>query len=240
MARHASHTWLVVALLPLVLGAGACAHRPAPPAPGRSTLAGRVEVRAPVTSATEGAGAASYGDRRLRNVARVDYSRPGFAVVYVEAMPSDPPLEEGRTDGVEVTLSDGTTGLRIDPAELAMRTGAAVSIRNASRSAHVISLPELGRVTRIEPGDEIRITVDLPGELSVHVLDHPGLRVRGFSAPGPFARVPDSGRFELVDLPPGTRRLHAWHSRLPPASIDVDLLPDRIEDVRLVLGAHGD
>jgi len=240
VSPHPSRAWLVVALLPLVLGVGGCAHRPAPPAPGLSTLTGRVEVRAPVPSAAEGSATASYGDRRLRDATRVDYSRPGFAVVYVETDPPDPAPAEDGSAPARVTLSSGTTRLRVDPAELAMRTGAVLSIHNASPAAHVISIPELGRVTPIEAGEQIRIAVDVAGELSLYVLDHPGSRVHLFSAPGPFVRLPDSGRFALTDLPPGRRRLHAWHARLPPTSVDVELLPDRIEDVDLVLGARED
>ena len=235
----AQRVLLILGFVQLIHGSGCATAVPAP-APGTSTLAGRLEVRPPMPGA--GAGQSAYGDRRLRDASRVDYSRPGFAVVHLEL--AEPAA--GRSDPVaitRITLRDGPVRVGIDPDELALATGSRLAIRNESRDRHVVSIPGLGRVMPVEPGSEVDFEVDRSGDLALYLLDRPGVSARLFSSGGPFARVADSGRFVLADLPPGMHRVHVWHSRLPPISDLVELKPDRIEWVDLVLGSpdpHGD
>ena len=64
-----------------------CVRTPPPPAPGTGTLWGYVRLvpRSGVTPGRREYG--PYADRRLRDVTFVDYSRPGFAVVYLDGPP---------------------------------------------------------------------------------------------------------------------------------------------------------
>ncbi len=226
---------ILFAVAQLVHGSG-CASREPRPAAGKSGLVGRLELRPTTGDARAGAAQSAYGDRRLRDADLVDYSRPGFAVVHLAL--SDPAKwSPGPAETVHITLSDGPARIRIDPSELVVPTGWRLAIRNSSRDRHVVSIPGLGRVVPLEPGDAFEFPVDRSGDLAIHVLDRPGTDARLFSAPGPFVRVPDSGRFLLTDLPPGTHRLHVWHSRMPPLSRLVELSPDETESVDLVLGS---
>jgi hypothetical protein len=230
-----------LAFVHLIHGSGCATAVPAP-AHGTGTLAGQLEVRSPVADSSAGSGQSAYGDRRLRDAARVDYSRTGFAVVYLE-LAEAAVWQPGPTTITRITLSDGPVHVRIDPDEVALRVGSRVAIRNASRDPHVVSIPGLGRVSPLEPDGVLEFEVDRSGDLALYLLDRPGVSARLFSAAGPFMRVADTGRFVLADLPPGMHRLHVWHSRLPPTSSLVELESDRIEWIDLVVGSpdlHGD
>ena len=63
----------------------ACASAPPAPAPGRAGAFGYLKLvpREGVVPASGGSHA--YGDREFEGVAFVDYSKPGFAVVYADA-----------------------------------------------------------------------------------------------------------------------------------------------------------
>ena len=217
----------------VVAAAAACASAPVQPPPGRSALAGRVTLVAPEAMRSGGGGNA-YGDRRLRGVERMDYSRPGFAVVYVEVEPgtSAPPAAERHT----LTLSDGVAHPLFDPAELALGRGATLVVRNASRSAHVLSIPDLELVARLAPGEELARVVEHEGDHAVHLLDDASVSARVFAAPGPYARVGSTGGFALTDLPPGRHAVHVFHPRLPPATREVVLAPDSTLEIELSLG----
>jgi hypothetical protein len=218
-----------------LLGAAlaACASGPPAPAPGHGTLAGRVALVAPAAAA-RGGSAGAYGDRRMRDVERVDYSRPGFAVVYVDVPdhldPASPPSE--------LTIVEGPVHAVLDPADLALRTGSRLVVRNAGRSAHVVSVPGLRVLASVEAGRALEIVVDRPGPHTLHLLDEPGTSARVFATSGPFATVSDSGRFAIADLPPGRYAVHVWHPRLPPVSRTVELPADTVLQVDLALGLH--
>jgi hypothetical protein len=219
------------ALLGAVLAG--CASGPPPPAPGHGTLAGRVALVAPAAAASGGSGGA-YGDRRMRDVERVDYSRPGFAVVYVDAPDdADPAPLPG-----ELTIVDGPVHAVLDPADLALRTGSRLVVRNAGRSAHVVSVPGLGVLASVAPGRTLEMVVDRAGPHALHLLDAPGTSARVFATSGPFARVSESGRFAIPDLPPGRYAVHVWHPRLPPVTRTVELPADTVLQVDLALGLH--
>lgn len=215
----------------------ACASAPDAPAPGTSAVWGELSL-VPREGVTPGGGGGSYGDRRLRDVEFVDYSRPGFAVVYVRE--KRPPA--GR---LELAIRDTRFGVRIEPAQAAIGAAGRVAIVNQGASRHVVSYPAAGVVREIAPGQVLELAVPQVGEQGVFLLDATAA-ARVFAAPGPFAVVSPSGRFTLDDLAPGRRELHAWHPRFPPARQLVELAANARVRVDLQLGvgvsgggAHG-
>jgi hypothetical protein len=194
--------------------------------PGRAGLWGYLSL---VPREGAGGGGGGYGDRLLRDVELVDYTRPGFAVVYAEGGPpaaASLPLE----------VRGGIAGVRLEPSEAALRVGAEVTVTNRDGAGHVVSCPAAGLLRHLEPGAALRFRVDAPGELSCFVPDAAETGARLCAAPGPFAVVDDAGRYELMELAPGPRRLHAWHPRFPPRSLDVELAPGEVLRLDLELG----
>jgi len=219
----------VLACWPLALGmALACASAPAPPAPGTAQAFGVLRL-VPPAGAEAGGGADAYGDRRLRDVEFVDYSKPGFAVVYVED--AEPPA------GVlDLTLRTTRVGTRLDPSKAAVGAGGRVTVRNATDEAHVLSYPAAGVVHKLEPGQALELAVARAGEQGLYLLDVPDSEATLFAAPGSFSVVSAAGRFTLRDLRPGTRVLRVWHPRFPPARREVELAPDASLEVDFDLG----
>jgi len=211
----------------------ACASAPAA-APGRAAAWGYVRLVPHAGMPAPSAGSASYGDRRLADIELVDYSRPGFAVVYAE---DGAPSPAGAP--VRLAIRSGALGPRLEPAHAALAAGGALEVANETGDARLVSCPAAGLVRRLEPGASLSIPVAGPGEWPVYLLDTPGEPARVFAAPGRWAVASAAGRFELADLPPGRHRLVAWHPRFPPAAATVELAADRAlrVDFELQVGA---
>lgn len=216
------HRALLAAVLAL-----ACAGVPDPPAPGTGQAWGALRLVPREGVQTGGGGA--YGDRRLRDVELVDYTRPGFAVVYVRG--ETPPA--GR---LELAIRESRIGTEIRPAEGAVGAAGRLVVRNETDTSHVVSYPAAGLVRRLAPGERAELEVPRPGEQGLYVLDAPDVAATVFAAPGPYSVVTPAGRFTLSDLPPGPTELHAWHPRFPPAVRRVDLAPDAQLRVDLEIG----
>ncbi len=203
-----------------------------PPAPGKGSAWGFLRL-VPREGVAPGAGAAgSYGDRRLRDVEFVDYSRPGFAVVYAEGGPSP-----GGTALLEIRAS--RLHVVLEPRYAAVGRGGTLVVRNATAASHVLSCPAARVLQRIEPGAAAEIPLLEAGEQPVFVLDaagSPGSGATVFAAPGPYAITSERGRFELADLDPGRVRLRAWHPRFPPSSRWLTVAPDTATRIDLELG----
>jgi len=199
---------------------GACASAPTP-APGQAAAFGylRLVPREGVVPAS--AGSHSYGDREFEGVDFVDYSKPGFAVVYAEPQGAGGAQRAG--DPTALVIRAGATHAVFDPPYAALGAGGEITVANQSAESHVVSCPSAGLVKRIAPGESIAIHVATPGEWPVFLLDVAGEQARVFAAPGPFRVVSSSGRYELRDLQPGRAHLRAWHPRFPPSSAWVDL-----------------
>ena len=157
----------------------ACASGAPTPAAGRSGVYGEVRLVPREGLALGGNGA--YGDRRLRDVTLVDYSRPGYAVIYAR----------GPTTGglMELAIVQGALTTRIEPAQAALGTGGAIVVRNQAEHSHVVSAPALGLVRKLAPGERLRVAADVEGALHIFVLDEPGAASLVFVSPGPFAET---------------------------------------------------
>ncbi len=213
---------------------GACASTPPLPAPGRAAAFGYVKLVPREGVPTAGA-SHSYGEREFEGVSFVDYSKPGFVVVYTDA-----PARAG--EHAALAIRAGTTHAVFDPPHAALAAGGTITVANQSGEMHVVSCPGAGLVRPLAAGDSVEIAATAPGEWPVYLLDVAGEEARVFAAPGPYRVVSSSGRFELTDLEPGHVPLHAWHPRFPPAQTWVDLAAGssvRV-DLELRVGDHDD
>jgi hypothetical protein len=224
--------WRIAALCALLAGALACAGgggAPAAPVAGTGSAWGylRLVPREGVKVSRPGAG--PYGSRRMRDVKLVDYSTPGFAVVYTES---------GQSPAGSVELEIRTTGVRtqILPEHAAVGVGGTLHVKNSTGAAHVLSIPGLGVIERIEPGKKAELALAKAGEQALFLLDAPRSETRLFVSPGPFTVVGSDGRFELRGLSPGPHELIAWHPRFPPARAAVQVAADGAVRLDLEMG----
>lgn len=208
----------------------ACATPSDGPAPGLGHVHGRLDL-VPPPAAAGGGGTGAYGDRRLRGARRVDYSTPGFAVVY---------LDHGRVDDatpVTLTIRDGrVSAASIDPRHAALPAGGHVLIANRSRSAHVVSCPSLGVMTQVPAGASTDVLLEAAGEHACHVLDAADASVRLFASPGPYSQVDRDGRFEINDVVPGDYTVRVWHPRFAPISRPLRIAAGVADPLVLELG----
>jgi hypothetical protein len=230
----------------------ACASgTPAPPTSGKAVAWGYVTLvpRGELSTATGGA----YGDRRLRDAELVDYSRPGFAVVYVASSDGEPPRRvssgDAATRDVALTVETCALGARLAPRHAALAQGDRVVVSNRTDVDQLVSCPSAGVVAKIAAGESLAFTLALPGEHAVHLLGSSvGDGVGGssdaqttlFVAPGPFSTLSAAGRFVLEDLAPGRIELRSWHPRFPPRTEHVELTPgeSRRLDIEIGVGLY--
>jgi hypothetical protein len=210
----------------------ACAGAPTLRDPKKSGVYGYLSVRPHEGTAaqpTAGAPKDAYGDRRFAGTGLVDYSKPGFAVVY---------LEKGAGADALAVLSIRASGggVAIEPAHAATAVGGSIELHNRDGAPHVVSLPDSGIVRALAPGDRLVVPAGRAGALEIFVPGAPGGAATVFVAPGPFAAVNESGRFEILDVAPGPNRLGVWHPRLPPAAREVALAAGRVARVDLEIG----
>lgn len=194
----------LLSALPIALLAAACAQLPTPD-PGEALLWGYVQLVP--KRGSEAAG--SYGDRRLRDVARVDYSQPGFAVVFADA-------GEVRSSAPALLRVEVAGGRPIwAPEHAAIARGGEIRIENATAAAVSVSAPAAGFVATLAAGETRAFAPPGTGELTLHLLSARGATAQVWISPGPFAIAEPSGRYVLEGLAPGPVRIRAWHPRLP-------------------------
>jgi hypothetical protein len=225
MLRRASLAALIAACL-------ACAGAPRAPAPGQGRVYGTLRL-VPHAGAPKPAAHGAYSSQRMRDADLVDYSTPGFAVVY---------LAEGTAPGGSASLSIRDTRVepRFEPGHLALGAGGHLTIENASARAHILSYPAAKTVRRLAPGERLDVPVPGDGEQGLYLLDVPDAAATLFAAPGHFAVVSTSGGYELDDVAPGSWALRAWHPRFPPVSRHVDVVEGTSVRVDLEMGVDVD
>jgi hypothetical protein len=183
----------------------ACAGAPRAD-PGTGVVFGSVRL---VPKAGAERAVASYSDRRLRDVERVDYQQPGFSVVFSNAAGPRAPAPAA------FRLEPWTGRVRFAPAVGATDLGRGVDVTNASAESQIVSAPAAGFVRALAPGETVHLAPAEAGELELHVLGDEAAPALVFVAPGAFARVGSDGRYELRGLAPGAVEIRAWHPRLP-------------------------
>jgi hypothetical protein len=217
-----------IGLAPLLLCL-ACAGTGAAPAPGKASVYGTLRLVPHEGAPHSSGGGGSYGSRRMRDVGLVDYSTPGFAVVF---------LAEGAPPAGEIALAIRDTRVepRIEPAAAAVGAGGRIRIENASASARIVSYPAAKLVRRMAPGEKLELAAPREGEQGVFLLDVPDAGATLFVAPGPYDVVGTTGDYELRDVEPGAHALRAWHPRFPPVRREVELAPDTRRRMDLEMG----
>lgn len=219
---------LAVVLSLAVIAGWSQARTVPPPAPGTATLWGKVQL-VPREGVTIPKGHLSaYESRELRGAKLVDYSQPGFVVVYLEGPPA--PVGEAR-----MMLEETRWQLRIEPAYLAMGHGGKVVFHNTTTKSHTISSPALGLLHNLGPDEELELPTAPPGPLQIHVLDE-ALTATVFFAPGPYSVASKRGRFMLSNVAAGPATLRAWHPRFPTPVRSLVLTADRVERLDLDIG----
>jgi hypothetical protein len=210
----------------------ACIGAPSLRDPAKSGVYGYLRLRPHEGSAgapTAGAPKDAYGDRRYSDTGLVDYSKPGFAVVYLER-------GAGGEIAADLAIRTRAGAVAIEPAHAATAVGGEIALRNVDAEPHVVSLPGLGLVRALAPGDRLVVPAERAGALEVFVPGSSDATATVFVSPGPFATVNESGRFEILEVAPGPNRVGVWHPRLPPAGRDVALAAGRIARVDLEIG----
>jgi len=165
----------------------------------------------------------------MRDVELVDYTRPGFAVVWLDGRGQ--PSSRAR-----VTIRASEFETRLEPTWVAVSSGGSLELVNSTAEAHTVSLPSLGAVRRLAPGDSLELRVPEAGAHALFLLDRPQIEGGVFAAPGPFAVISSTGQYELRDLAPGPAKLHAWHPRFPPVERGVDVVVGETVRVDLEMG----
>jgi hypothetical protein len=206
----------------------ACAAPPlATPAAGTAAVAGTVRL-VPHDGVPIHPQSNAYGDRRLRDVQLVDYSKPGSCVVY---------LDLGARPGghAEVAVEKALAGARLEPKFTVVGAGGEVAVANRTQSEVVVSVPAEDRVERIAAGASWVVRADRAGPLEIFLLgaEEPA---RVWVSPGPWVHPDASGRFALTGLAPGRATLRAWHPRLPSAAASVDLRAGETATVNFEIG----
>ena len=153
---------------------------------------------------------ASYGDRRLRDVERVDYQQPGFSVVFADA-----PAAAAAAEPARVVLEARAGRLRFAPAYAVTDLTQGVEITNLTSEPRILSAPAVGFARSLPPGETAHVAPKEAGELELHALDGKVAPAVVFVAPGAFAQAGADGRYELRGLAPGEVEIRAWHPRLP-------------------------
>ena len=217
-----------IALVAIAFVWFSCAGTGSAPAAGKARVFGTLRL-VPHAGAPTPSGGGAYSSLRLRDAGLVDYSTPGFAVVFVN---------EGTKPGgsAVVTIRDTHVEPRLEPDHLAIGDGGSITVVNAGAAAHILSYPAAKLVRRLGAGERFEIPVPGAGEQGLFLLDVPDASTTIFAAPGRFAVVSTAGDYELRDLEPGAAELRAWHPRFPPVVTRLDLAPDTSVRVDLEMG----
>jgi hypothetical protein len=222
---------LLRVLLVLAAGMAACATPPEPD-PETATVWGYVRLAPKKDLPGAGGG---YGDRRLADVKRFDYSHPRHAIVFTTgraSVSSPPPV---------VAIREETGRLALDPPFASASRSQGLTIRNETAEPRIVSVPAVGWLRRIDAGGSARLDPDREGELTLHLLGGPASATpptaRIWIAEGLIAEVDASGRYVLGGLPPGAVELRAWHPRLPPTrAFALELSRGDVERLDLEIG----
>ena len=220
---------LVRSILVAVCLLCACAGGPPAQLPGKARVFGALSLVPHTGVEVPSASGGSYGSRRMRDVELVDYSKPGFAVVYAGQGASP-------KGSAEIEIRDTRVEARFEPAEFAIGAGGHLTIVNDTGDSHLLSYPAAGIFERIKSGSKLEIDVPEHGEQHMFLVDVLSAEATLFVAPGPYAVVSTSGEYELRNLEPGAVDVHAWHPRFPPVVRHVELAPDASLRVDLQMG----
>lgn len=197
-------------------------------APATGRIEGVVRLTAPGDAAIV---TGVYPSRRVTKPA-ARAAEVGNVIVFIKDAARAAALTPGR---VEMIQQDETFLPRV----LAITRGSTVEFPNADPFFHnVFSLSraatfDLGRYPR---GDRRARTFRHAGLVKVycHLHSHMSASIMVFDHPY-FATPAGDGRFAIADVPPGDRRLSAWHERIGESSKDITVEAGKTTHVEFAL-----
>jgi len=189
---------------------------------------GHVEIGIPVTVRRP---SAVYSSRTVAQPVLAPSSELRHVVVFVK----DAPAHATAPMKVEIRQRDEN----FIPRVVAVPVGSDVDFPNDDPIYHnVFSLSRaktfnLGRYPR---GDSRSVHVTKPGIIKVFcdIHSHMTATIMVFNHPW-FAIVGEDGRFELTGVPPGERRITAWHERLGDSPVPVRVDAGGVTEANFVL-----
>ena len=200
-----------------------------PPASNTGTVWGYLSLKARKGVNPGNQASGGYSDRRYRDVEYVNYRAPGFVVVYMDGPPSP-------AGTVYVELEHGRHDLSFNSLYTAVGVNGTIVIKNSDQRDHILSCPMAKFLRRLEPGEEVSIATEIPGEYKIFVLNGDGPETTVFAASGPFTVVSPTGRWELPNQAPGMWRLVTWHPRFPPTSLPIEVVEDAVHKYDIEIG----
>jgi len=189
---------------------------------------GHVEIGIPVTVRRP---SAVYSSRTVAQPVLAPSSELRHVVVFVK----DAPARATEPMKVEIRQRDEN----FIPRVVAVPVGSDVDFPNDDPIYHnVFSLSRtktfnLGRYPR---GDSRSVHVSKPGIIKVFcdIHSHMTATIMVFNHPW-FAVVGEDGRFELTGVPPGERKIIAWHERLGDSPVPVRVDAGGVTEANFVL-----
>ena len=134
----------------------------------------------------------------MRDAEMVDYSHPGFSVVYLEDRPSP-------TGSSEIALRESPIGPRFSPAQSAVGVGGTIVVINETDRVQVLTCPRLDVWIAVDPGERLELDAREAGSIELFLIEGTEAHATVFSSPGPFSVVDAGGNWWLLDQPPGAR-----------------------------------
>jgi len=174
----------------------------------------------------------------MRDVELVDYSQPGFVIVYLDGPLATDDAASSR-ERAELAIEQSPTGLRLVPQLAAVTVGGALVVENRTGDARALSLPALAHVELLAPGAKLEIAIENSGPVELFLVgtrEHATL----WGSPGPWVRTDAAGRFAFRDVEPGRAVVRAWHPRFPSASREVEVRAGAVVTVELEIGVGRD
>ena len=204
---------LALAALVATVAVGTAAQQP-------SMVHGRVEIGIPITARRP---TGAYPTRSVETARLAPASERRNVVVYLrDALPQT-------VTPMRVTIRQRDESFV--PRVVAITVGSEVDFPNDDPIYHnVFSLSRaknfnLGRYPR---GESRRVKFDRPGVVKVFCEIHSHMSATVMVFDHSWFDVPDEdGQFELPGIPPGDRRITAWHERLGDTTLNVRIEPGR-------------
>jgi plastocyanin len=203
------------------------------------TIRGTVRAQGKDGADQEAAGG-KYDSRKFKFAERVNYADLHDFVVYIDQPGSAKPAPPEKPVQIITTKRVTQKGAIFSPHVLPVAVGTTVEWPNNDEIFHnVFSISE------VKPFDlglykspEIkRVTFDKPGRVDVFCSIHTSMNcIVLVLETAHFAASDERGRYALLNVPPGSYRLKAWHERLPSQTKEVTVLESGDVTVDFTLG----
>lgn len=199
----------------------------APSAQGVANVRGRVSIGIPIPTRRP----SNTYSRAAQGVTLAPVSELRNVVVYLR----DAPRTAVPSTRAEIRQVNET----FVPRAVAVTVGSEVSFPNGDPFYHNVfslSRPRTFDLGRYPSGQTRSVRFDKPGLIKVFCQIHSHMSASVMVFEHQWFAVPDAeGRFELSDVPSGTRRLVAWHERLGETTVSVHVDTGRPLTVDFVL-----